>query len=252
MKPRGNTGTLTTQVGAPWEINRLSLPIAANSTRTRVSDLYTKLGGNPQYAAVFALSPDHGLGFSILIAGPQSTSDRLPLRDAVAGAFVVGAEHAVAEYAKEKLAGTFVDEIAQGANLTLTVDDDRPGLGLKEIYINGTNMLSFILSPDVVATLLPANVSVRLYPVGIEWQAPDATDATIYSSYRALAQIVPQDRRATGEGGKLLIDHCDTWQSVGFFSYGNVASDEFVLETLNGELKSVSYPFLGHEFVRAG
>lgn len=240
MKPRGNTGTLTAQVGAPWEINRLSLPIAPNSTRTRVSDLYTKLGGQPEYAGVFALSPDHGLGYSILLGGPKAIPDRVPLRDAVAEVFVSAAEHAALENAEQKFTGAFVDEVAQGANITLTVDQDRPGLGLKEIYLNGTNMIAGFLgvpAPDIP----PANVSVRLYPMGVEWRDPEASDATTYSSYRAFAQVIPEDLRADVEGGQGLFDHCVNWQTVGFWSFGGVAIDEFVLGTLNGELQSVSY-----------
>lgn len=250
MKPRGNTGTLTTQVGAPWEINRLSLPVAANSTRTRVSDLYTKLGGNPSYAGVFALSPDHGLGFSILIGGPLAIANRVPLRDAVTEVFVTAAEHAALENAKEHLAGTLVDEVAQGANITLTVDEDRPGLGLKEIYINGTNMISSLLDPLNPGTIPPANVSVRLYPMGIEWHGSDTSDVTLYSSYRAFAQYVPADVRAISEGGSNIIDDCVTWQSASFFSYNGVASDLFVFEMLDGKLKSVSYPLNNNTFSR--
>lgn len=247
MKPRGNTGTLTAQVGAPWEINRLSLKIAPNSTRTRVSDLYTKLGGNPQYAGVFALSPDHGLGYSILLGGPPATADRIPLRDAVAEVFVTAVEHAAHENAKEKFTGSYVDEVAQGSNVTLTVDQDRPGLGSEEIYINGTNQIPLILgSPDIP----PANVSVRLYPMGVEWRDPEASDATIYSSYRAFAQIVPRNRRADVEGGSGLFDHCANWQNVGFNSQVGIATDEFVFGILDGELKSVSSPLTNNTFLK--
>ena len=238
MKPRGNTGTLTAQVGAPWEINRLSLKIAPNSTRTRVSDLYTKLGGNPQYAGVFALSPDHGLGYSILLGGPPAVADRVPLRDAVAEVFVTAAEHAALENAKEKFTGSYVDEVAQGANITLSVE---------EIYINGTNLLPLLFgAPD----LPPSNVSVRLYPMGVEWRDPEASDATVYSSYRAFAQIVPENRRADVEGGSGLFDHCENWQSVGFNSQVGIATDEFVFGILDGELESVSSPLTNNTFLK--
>jgi len=249
LKPHGNTGTLTAQVGAPWEINRLSLPIAPNSTRTRVSDLYTKLGGNPQYAGVFALSPDHGLGYSILIGGPASTADRVPLRDTVAEVFVTAAEHAALENAEQKFTGTFVHELAQGANLTLTVDQDRPGLGLKEMYLNGTNVLPLFLDLSA-ADFPPENTSVRLYPMGVEWRDPEASDATVYSSYRAFAQIIPGNLRADVEGGQGLFDHCTAWQSVGFYAQGGVATDELVFGMLDGELKSVSYPATNNTFFK--
>ncbi|KAK6069358.1 hypothetical protein SCUP515_09063 [Seiridium cupressi] len=48
---------------------------------TRVSDLYTKAGGTGEYNAIFALSPDHGIGFSILVTGSTSPSARFTIRD---------------------------------------------------------------------------------------------------------------------------------------------------------------------------
>lgn len=254
MKPRGNTGTLTAQVGAPWEINRLSIPVSPDSNRTRVSDLYTKLGGNPQYSAVFALSPDHGLGFSILLAGANAIAERIPLRDSVATIFVTAAEHAAAENAKRNFAGTLVDEAAQGTNLTLTVDSGRPGLGVSSLYLNGTESRSLLISPE--STLPPANISTRLYPTGLEWTAADVAGAnattaagadpnTKYLSYRAWSRVIPGENRAEVEGGEGLFDHCDNWQSVDFWSYGGIGADEFVLEVVDGKLQSVTSVVLG-------
>jgi hypothetical protein len=76
MKPRGHTSTLTYSVGAPWEISCMTIPVTAGSNRTRVTDLYAKGGGNPPYGAVLALSPEHGIGFSILVAGETALTDR--------------------------------------------------------------------------------------------------------------------------------------------------------------------------------
>ncbi|KAK6076234.1 hypothetical protein SCUP234_07402 [Seiridium cupressi] len=68
-------------VGAPWEIQRLAIPTTPGSNRTRVSDLYTKAGGTGDYNAIFDLSPDHGIGFSILVTGSTSPSARFTIRD---------------------------------------------------------------------------------------------------------------------------------------------------------------------------
>lgn len=258
MKPRGNTGTLTTQVGAPWEINRLSIPVSPDSNRTRVSDLYTKLGGNPQYGAVFALSPDHGLGFSILTAGPKSVGQRVPLRDTVATVFVTAAEHAAAENAKRNFAGTFVDEAAQGTNLTLSVDSGRPGLGISSIYLNGTESRNVLLGNTEIP---PANISTRLYPTGLEWTAADIAETnataaagvdsdTKYLSYRAWSRVIPGELRAEVEGGESLFDHCDNWFNVDFFNAGGIGTDEFVLEVVGGKVQSVTSVLLGQVMTR--
>lgn len=258
MKPRGNTGTLTTQVGTPWEINRLSIPVSPDSNRTRVSDLYTKLGGNPQYGAVFALSPDHGLGFSILTAGPKSVGERVPLRDTVATVFVTAAEHAAAENARRNFAGTFVDEAAQGTNMTLFVDSGRPGLDISSIYLNGTESRNVLLGNTEIP---PANISVRLYPTGLEWTAADIEETNttaaagvdpeaIYLSYRAWSRVIPGELRAEVEGGEGLFDHCDNWATVDFFSSGGIATDEFVLEVVDGKVQSVTSVLLGQVMTR--
>jgi hypothetical protein len=161
---------------------------------------------------------------------------------------MTAAEYAALENAEQKLTGTFVDELAQGANLTLTVNQDRPGLRLKEMHLNGTNVISLFLDLSVV-DFLPENTSVRLYPMGVEWRDPRASDATVYTSYRAFAQIVPGHLRADIGGGHGLFDHCTAWQIVGFYAQGGVAADELVFGMLHRELKSVSYPVTDNTFL---
>lgn len=231
MKPLAHTGTLTTSVGAPWEINRLSIPVSANSSRTRISDLYTKLGGNPPYGSVFALSPDHNIGFTINVAPDV----RIALRDVVGEAFVVAAEHAAWENAERNFAGTFVDESAEGRNLTLTVGDDVPGIGLRSWYYEGEE--ARVAIGGVATTLPPANVSVRLYPRGLEREEGN----TKRMLFGASAQRRPNNVHADVEGGATMFDRAITWQSVDFnnapTSFGY---DEFLLELVDGRLSSVT------------
>lgn len=42
MKPRSFTAALTFAVGAPWEINRLAVPVSPESNRTWVFGLYSE------------------------------------------------------------------------------------------------------------------------------------------------------------------------------------------------------------------
>lgn len=153
MKPRSGTGSLVELVGAPWEILRLMIPVSPASNRTRVCDLYLKAGGNLDYTSVIALSPDHGLGFSILVAGYTASDARWPIRDALGETFVRAAEYAAAENAQDNLSGTFIRSSSEGTNITLTVDDDQPGLGLESFYVNGEDTLG--------------NAVARLYPTGL-------------------------------------------------------------------------------------
>lgn len=248
MKPRAGLSSLTGLVGAPWEISRLVLPVTSNSTRTRISDLYTKPGGQSGYGTVFALSPDHGIGFSVLLAGPDSPGDRWPLRAAVGEAFVVAAEWAAAENAADNLSGTFVDENLRGTNLTLSVDSDHPGLGLHSLFYNGIDYRSLILEPS--GSLLGADVSVRLYPSGPE-RMTAMNSKTV--AFRAVAQILPISPRAAVEGGKgLFDDSCVSWTTTGFFkSAAGYGSDEFFFEIVDGRLERVKIPVLDITMNRA-
>ncbi|KPA36893.1 hypothetical protein FLAG1_10309 [Fusarium langsethiae] len=228
MKPQGNTASLTTSVGAPWEINRLTLPVSPKSNRTRISDLYTKLGGNAGYAAVIALSPDHGLGFSILTAGVGAVPARIPLRNAVGTAFITAAERAGWENAKRTYPGTFVDESRNGSNLTITVDEGEPGLGLESFFINGSEWRANLTFPGA-DPIYGDDILVRLYPIG----AKSVSGSTQLSSYRAVPQLKPIVPRSAVEGGEGLFDDgCTTWESVGFWGDG----DEFTFKVVDGKV----------------
>lgn len=246
MKPRSHTASLTGSVGAPWEISRLTLPVSPSSPRTRVSDLYTKVGGQTGYGTVFALSPDHRLGFSVLVAGPTALalSQRFTLRNLVGESFLTAAEHAAAENAARNFAGTFVDASVEGANLTLTVDEDRPGLGLKSWFVGGIEWRANLTFPG--AKIPAANLSVRLYPTGLvspssSSSSMNASAAATQLSFLAIPQRLPPPPRAAVEGGQGLFDNgCQTWAAV----YDSQSDDgygigEFIFEVVKGRLEGV-------------
>ncbi|KAK5078910.1 hypothetical protein LTS08_003938 [Lithohypha guttulata] len=228
MKPLGSVAALSESVGAPWEINRLALPVTSNSTRTRISDLYTKAGGQAGYGSIFALSPDHNIGFTINVAGATAGRDRWVLRDLVGETFVVAAEHAAAEYAAQNYVGTFVDDSIDGTNLTVTVDDDKPGLGLASMFWNSTEVRTALVSLQPLP--IPAeNVTVRLYPTGLQ----DGTRRV----FRAVVEYYPIEPRAAIEGGQGLFNNgCTAWLSAAFYP----DSDSLTLDIVDGQLESVT------------
>lgn len=241
MKPRGDTASLSSPVGAPWEIERLALPVTATSNRTRISDLYTKAGGQAGYTTIFALSPDHGIGFSINVAGATASTDRWTLRSAVGETFIVAAEYAAAEYAAQNYVGTFVDDSIPGTNLTLTVDKDKPGLSMDSFYWNKTEARTYRFGTGSIIDVPPANVSVQLYPSGLQQG----------SSYlfRAVPEIMPEAPRAAFEGGQGLFDNgCRTWLDAGFIP----DLDSFVLDIVNGKLQSVTSVAINSTMRRVG
>jgi hypothetical protein len=238
MKPRSGTGSLVELVGAPWEISRLEIPVTPGSNRTRVSDLYTKAGGNVDYTAIFALSPDQGIGYSILVAGSTATPARWPLRDVVGETFIPAAELAATENAKRNLAGTFVDSTSPGTNLTLTVDRGRPGLGLKSFWVKGINGRD--------------GPYWRLYPTGLtsfsrSLSSLYRTKGAIRVAHRMVEPEPPLKPRAAIEGGKGgLFDNSLTWMNLDFAG----PTDEFIFNLVDERLVSVEFPATGSVFKR--
>ncbi|KAF4472923.1 hypothetical protein FALBO_186 [Fusarium albosuccineum] len=237
MKPLSGTGSLVSLVGAPWEIARLMIPVTPNSNRTRVSDLYTKAGGNGDYTCILALSPDHGIGYSILVAGSTASSARWPLRDATGEVFIPAFEHAAVANAEKNLAGTFVAEGLEGTNLTLTVDEGKPGLGLKSVFIQGNESLPFFLG-----TPEPLNVTARLYPNGLNSYSRSLaslykTKGKMRVAHRAIVQATPLAPRTAVEGGKGgLFDNSFSWSNLDFA----LPLDEFILEIEDGKVVSLT------------
>lgn len=239
MKPRSGTGSLVELVGAPWEITRLMIPVSPDSNRTRVCDLYLKAGGNLDYTSVIALSPDHGLGYSILVAGSTASDARWPIRDALGETFVPAAEFAAAENARDNLSGTFVGNSSGGSNITLTVDDDEPGLGLESFYVNGEDTLG--------------NSVARLYPTGLYADGTSLANqykagGTILTSHRMVSIIPPLPPRAAVEGGQGgdLFDNSFVWQTVDTLG----PFDEFILEIVDGSLMRIMAPYYDLVFNR--
>lgn len=234
LKPHSLTSSLAAAVGAPWEIYRLALPVSASSNRTRISDVYTKTGGQTAYGTVFALSPDHKLGFNILIAGPTAVTDRVALRELVGATFLTAAEHSAWDNAKANYAGTFAVPNNSTINMTLSVDPDSPGLGLISLNALGFDILGQMVSPAYVAA--PKGTVVRLYPSGTEFKG--AGGKSNVKIFNAVAEINPGPRVAAEGGVGLFNSECETWLSTGFFE-----STTFEFEVVDGKLASVKWPY---------
>ena len=246
MKPHSATESPSFLVGAPWEINRLQLPVSPGSDRTRLSDLYTKMGANTGYSAGFALSPDHGIGYSLLAVGPYAGDERFPLRDIAGSVFLPAAEAAAAENALVNFAGTFVDENNDQTNLTLVVDDDHPGLRVKSLFEDGADTRSTVwVSPvapgtEYVARLYPTNSS----PATMSLRAGKGDVSMAFRSRRETLPLKKHTKPAIGRG--IFMDDCITWFVTGFAE----DLDEFVFEIVGGRVESVTRSFSGSVFKR--
>lgn len=215
LKPHSQTANPSYLVGAPWEIYVVDDP--------RPIDLYTKSGDLGSYSAMMGLSPDHNVGFVILVAGEKTTQTVYALADLFAKEIIPGLEDAAKEDARDRFAGTYS---LGGSTLTLTTDDG-PGLKIKRWQNKGKDML------ESLATLQPTEIEgqldVRLYPTGLE------------SPGRISFRSVVSGSAPTGPVNGPFTRACKSWMSVDGQVYGSVGLDEFVFDILdNGGAVRVS------------
>lgn len=123
--------------------------------------------------------------------------------------------------------------------MTLTVDDDQPGLGLESFYVNGEDTIG-----NAVARLYPTG----LYADGTSLANQYKVEGTILASHRMIASGLPLPPRAAVEGGQGgdLFDHSFVWLGVGFFG----SLDEFILKLIDGRLTSIRAPYYDLVFNR--
>jgi hypothetical protein len=247
MKPHGHTSSLGTSIGAPWEIFRLALPVSPGSNRTRISDLYTKAGGQNGYGTIFALSPDHGLGFTINVAGAGAGSARWALREAVGQVFLPAAELAAAENAAVNYAGTYALAGSDATNITLAVEADEPGLVLQGFWVEGVDFRGNISAPFGIGGPPSPELSIRLYPNGIASNNGSGVDVGFY----AATEAEPFPPRSVLEGGETLFENgCVTWLNMGFFSFFGAFGESFIFNVVDGQAQAVFSPLVGVELER--
>lgn len=210
MKPATHTGSLTASVGAPWEI--YTIPTS------RAVDVYTKSGDLGSYSSMTALSPDHGVGFTILAAGNDTSTVVETLTEAMMQILVPALDAAAKEEAVSRFTGTYADK-KSNSSITVTTDDG-PGLRVDD-WVND--------SVDMVATIqaladYTSTPSVRLYPTGLE------------SSGKISFIALIQQLQRTSSSSQVP---CTTWFQVDSQVYGNVGVDEFLFE-LDGQGEAVA------------
>ncbi|KEF62919.1 uncharacterized protein A1O9_00893 [Exophiala aquamarina CBS 119918] len=231
MKPLAHTANLRNAVGAPWEIYRQEIPVSGISAanNTRVVDLYAKsgdLGGAEHYyGTLTTFDMDHHFGFNILATGKKASSVRWTLGSMLSEVFVNAFEAAARDEADAKFAGTY-ESTGNGpaSNLTLTLDDSRPGLGVSEWYNNGINILNSLRTYRNIPTA--ATLSLRLYPM-IKF----GNELT----FRSVIEVFPQGYIT----GPMATD-CITWPTVDGLQYGGAGVDEFAFKIENGAPAAVT------------
>lgn len=159
MKPLASTSSISTLIGAPWEIYRSN-----NVTKDgRIIEFYTKAGDLFSYHSVIALIPDYDLVMVALVGGPEvSGATTYQLIGDASTALLPVIEQAGKAKAQVQYAGTYTDS-STNSSLTLTLDDG-PGLSVTKWQVRGTDVIGTSLlgeSPTVPprARLYPSNLS---------------------------------------------------------------------------------------------
>lgn len=215
MKPAAHTADMHTFVGAPWEIYSIPEP--------RVIDLYTKAGDIGSYSAMFALSPDHNVGFTVLVSGDSATAAARKVPNLVVETLIPALEEAAKEDAHHRFSGTYA--LKRGNSSITITTDDSPGLKVTR-WINDSEDM-FIAAAMIMNLGDPSQVSIRLQPAGLE--SPGKISFRAIMRGPALGAL----------GGAPFGLSCVSWFMTDSQKYGNVGIDEFLFD-LNSHGKAVS------------
>ncbi|RYP25167.1 hypothetical protein DL765_000048 [Monosporascus sp. GIB2] len=143
LKPLTHTGRPAFSLGRPWEIFRLSIPVSPLSPTTRVVDLYTKQGAIGQYQSMLALSPDHGVGYAMLVGGPQGAASYGFLQGRLNEVWVEAAEQAGTEEVAGVYGGHFTLE-GDNEAAEFVMRDGEAAWFLRRLVSNGTDVVALV------------------------------------------------------------------------------------------------------------
>ena len=236
LKPITHTASLSLSVGRPWEIFRISLPLSG-----RISDLYTKEGDGTGYSSYLILSPDHGVGFSILTAGIASPAiANTVLADTLISTVLPALEAQAAAEAEMNFAGTYVESSARlNSSVSLAVFPEKgSGLMVTQWISNGSDMLAAL---DTVAgnELSLFQSDLRTKPVG---HAGRVAFRGTYGTKTYKRMVGPFTDQITTDAA---------WEDVDCLSYGGISFDLFVFDVdAKGDALAVSPAVTGAKLNR--
>jgi CubicO group peptidase (beta-lactamase class C family) len=226
LKPTSFTSDLKGAIGRPWEIYR-DVDVVPN----RGVDIFCKAGDFGSYHTYMCLIPDYNIGFTTAIAGTASHDwlDRL-----IVETLLPALEAAAKEQADAAYSGTYKTFDGLNTTMTLTIDEDLPGLGVIEWINNGTDVRELFsgLPGGILAGVLAGDVtkeSIRILPTNLERYTENGTQI----AWRALltSSLIPEKHGP--------FSACGSWSSVDAIAYGEYSIDE-VLFTLGQDGKAIS------------
>jgi CubicO group peptidase (beta-lactamase class C family) len=215
MKPLTHTADLRVSVGAPWEIERLSLP----APQEKVVDLYGKSGDIGTYHASYALIPDWQIGYTINIADVPNVPSMAnnAIGEMIIELVLPSIEETARREADVNYAGQYrARDLTLNSTLTLATSNETLGLGVKEWISNSTDMFATF---GKLRKLPAANISITLYPTGLT--------NTLGGSKKQAWRAAIENNWAPPQKGIL---GCISWFLVDGPIHGGISGDEFAFE----------------------
>ncbi|CCX30423.1 Similar to Beta-lactamase-like protein 2; acc. no. Q54VJ1 [Pyronema omphalodes CBS 100304] len=223
LKPLSFNSDLYSAIGFPWEIVR-----SPNlSTRGDIVDIYAKDGGVPGYSSRFALIPDYGIGFIVLVAGRQSSPAMGTIAEAVLAAAFPAVEAAgYEEIIQYGYTGRF--QAGNSSYVELTTDDG-PGILVKSFHSNGVDTMTEVnkLSGGTIK-------SWRMYFTGVTRGEDEDWRVQFETSELSLP---------TSLGSKKVWDEiCLGWAGVDRVWYAGKGVDRVIVRKRHGLVWAIESP----------
>ena len=235
LKPVTHTASLSSSVGAPWEIFRFP----GLTQDGRVIEFYTKSGGLLGYSSMLVLVPDYDIGLTIFVAG-QGDSFTILTRfiEQIMRLFIPLIEQAGKKQAAARYAGTYGDP---SSNSSVDIIVDRgPGLVIKKWISNNIDVLKQYDSQFGSGSLVKYT-DWRLYPSGLKTKASSGSTFAYLGVLRPVYANTTKNESIAAENndGSIYTD-CLTWASIDVFVYGSIGVDDFVFHTdSSGNVESI-------------
>lgn len=212
LKPSSFTSSPTGAIGMPWAILRPTNIDRASGTRPL--EIYTMLGGFPNYGAYVAVVPEYRIGIAVNYAGPGDDPVSRTVLDLAVQHVIPVFDVLARTQAEEKYVGSYgTGEEDNGSSLVLTLDTG-PGLKIEEWKSEGKPVGEawVALFGESIGMV---DVDMRIYPVGEgeRWQVG--------------FQGIPE-RNQTG----IFKTACDLWFNFNSFRYAGLPADtvNFVID----------------------
>ncbi|KAI1207324.1 beta-lactamase/transpeptidase-like protein [Annulohypoxylon truncatum] len=224
--PATFTSSVGTFIAAPWEI------IRANNVTSdqRLVQFNTKAGSGGTYHSMFAIVPDYDLVVSILTSGPESSNNLVQqLFSQVITTLLPAVESAGKDEAQTAFAGTYTNE-ETNSTLTLSVDDEGPGLNITEWIVRGTDIPSHWLNytSGISSDLSNIYTSTRLYPTGLT--------TGLRTSWRVAVDLGTPDEIAQANAQLFWPQsNCVAWATMDRLVYEYRALDEMIFDSVVGD-----------------